>query len=100
MMTVACVWRCSYLARGGLLSAVVVLVALAGGGCLAPLAPLALQAGEMAGAGVISAASGKSHNEGTIDASESEERCDELALEVPGTIELQVADNSPTAWRE
>jgi len=83
------------------------LVVLAGAGCFAPvlgLAPLALQAGEMAGVGAINvagyAAEGDSHQDRTMDAAEGEERCDELELEVPGTIEFQVAENSPTAWRE
>ena len=71
-------------------------------GCPAiALAPMAVQAGEMAGVGAISATGsmieGKS---GAGDPSESEERCDELQLEVPGAIEFKVADNSPTAWRE
>jgi hypothetical protein len=65
---------------------------------------LVLQAGEMAGAGVINAAGyaakGKSGNDAEMDASESEERCDVLELEVPGTIELQIVDKTPTAWRE
>jgi hypothetical protein len=73
-------------------------------GCLAPaigLAPLALQAGQAVGVGAIDAAGtmaeGKS---GGDDPSESEEKCDELQLEVPGAIEFKVADNAPTAWRE
>jgi len=78
-----------------------------GAGCFAPalgLAPLALQASEAAGVGAIDAvgyaAEGKSSEDGTMDPSEAEERCDELELEVPGTIEFQVAHNTPTAWRE
>ena len=93
-------WRISYLALRGLSLAALISVVLVGGGCLASLAPLALQAGEMAGAGVISAASRKPGTDGTLDSFESEERCDELELQVPGTIELQDADNSPTAWRQ
>lgn len=73
-------------------------------GCLAPavgLAPLAVQAGEAAGVGAIDAsgslAEAKSNGG---DPSEAQERCDELQLQVPGAIELKVANNSPTAWRE
>ena len=83
------------------------LVVLGGAGCFAPalgLAPLVLQASEMAGVGGIGvagyAAEGNSRRDSTMDAAEGEERCDELELEVPGTIEFQVAENSPTAWRE
>ncbi|HJU10736.1 MAG TPA: hypothetical protein VJ728_07660, partial [Candidatus Binataceae bacterium] len=74
-------------------------------GCLAPalgLAPLALQAGEAAGVGAIDAAGyaaeGKSDSRGGAD--DKEERCDELELEIPGTIEFRVADDNPTAWRQ
>ena len=67
-------------------------------GCMAPaLAPLALQAGGMAGAGLIKAKSG---NDGALDSSESEERCDELELRGPDTIEFRLADQDPSAWRE
>jgi hypothetical protein len=97
----------SHLPLGAMLGPAVILVVLGGAGCLAPaigLAPLALQAGEMAGVGAInvagSAAEGNSHRNTTMDAAEGEERCDELQLEVPRTIEFQVADDSPTAWRE
>ena len=34
------------------------------------------------------------------DPVESEDRCNELELEVPGTIELQTAEDGPTSWRE
>jgi len=78
-----------------------------GAGCFAPaigLAPLALQAGEAASVGAIDAAGyaaeGKSGEDSTVGPSEAEERCDELELEVPAAIELQVAHNSLTAWRE
>lgn len=75
------------------------------GGCVAPaigLAPLALQAGEAAGVGAIGATGSvaEGNSRAAVDPSESEERCDELQLQVPGAIELKVADNSPTAWRE
>jgi hypothetical protein len=97
-------WVISYLALRGLLLATVILIASTGAGCLASLAPLALQAGEMAGAGVISTASNasgrKSGGDDPVDSSESEERCDELELEVPGTIELRMADQNPSAWRQ
>jgi hypothetical protein len=85
----------------------VILAILGSGGCFAPaiaLAPLALEASEAAGVGAIDAVGyvveGKSRLDGTTDAAEEEDRCDELALEVPGAIEFAVADNSPTAWRE
>ena len=90
----------------GIIWAAAAAAVLGGVGCFAPamLAPLALQAGEAASVGAIDAAGyaaeGKSRVDGTVDPSEAEERCDELELEVPGTIELHVADNSPTAWRE
>ena len=83
------------------------IVAAAGGaGCLAPamIAPLAIQAGEMAGVGAINvagyAAGGKSSLDDPVDPAEHEERCDDLQLEAPGTIELQMAAKGPTAWRE
>jgi hypothetical protein len=70
-------------------------------GCLAPaaLAPLALQAGEAA-VGAIGATGSMAQGRPAGDPSESEERCDELQLEVPGAIEFKVAADSPTAWRE
>jgi hypothetical protein len=85
---------------------VVVILPLVGStACLGPamgLAPLAIQAGEMAGVGTLSAAGSAvdSHRDSAVDPSEEEERCDELELEVPGTIEFQLSDDSPTAWRE
>jgi hypothetical protein len=95
------------LALRGLTLAAAAAAVLSAAGCLAPaigLAPLALQASEAAGVGAIdvagSAATGKAGADGAIDPDEAEERCDELELEVPGTIEFQVAHNSPTAWRE
>jgi len=95
----------SPLTCGRIICAGLLLAVVGGGGCLAPaLAPLVLQAGEMAGAGAINAADyaagGNPRLDGTMDPGEKEERCDELELQVPGTIELQVADDSPTAWRE
>jgi hypothetical protein len=76
-------------------------------GCFAPalgLAPLALQgASEVAGVSAIDAAGHVAEGktiDGTTDPSEEEERCDELALEIPETIEFHVADNNPTAWRK
>jgi hypothetical protein len=82
------------------------LVAFGAAGCFGPalgLAPLALQGAQMAGVGAIEAAGyaaeSKSRLDGVTDPAEAEERCDELALEVPETIEFHVADNSPTAWR-
>ncbi len=97
----------SYLPLGGILWAAALLAVLAGTGCFVPalgLAPLALEASEMAGVGAIDAAGyaaeGSSHGRSNMDGAEGEERCDELELEVPGTIEFQVADNNPTAWRE
>jgi hypothetical protein len=68
------------------------------------IAPLAMQAGEMAGMGAFNAAGyatgGNSNLDGTVDAAEEEQRCDDLQLEAPGTIEFQMADKSPIAWRE
>jgi hypothetical protein len=98
-------WLIHCVARPGLLYAVVTLVILGTGGCLAPaigLAPLALQAGESAGVGAIDAAGYAAERNSDLDgrSDAEEERCDELELEVPGTIEFQVADNNPTAWRE
>jgi hypothetical protein len=95
----------SRLTRGRIIWAGLILAVVSSSGCMAPaLAPLVLQAGEMAGAGAINAAGyaagGNPRLDGTIDPAEKEERCDELELQVPGTIEFQVADNSPTAWRE
>src|SRR5215472_8261640 len=96
----------SHLPLGGMRWAAMIVVVLGAAGCLAPamVAPLAMQAGEMAGVGALNAvgyaAGGNPHLDGTVDAAENEERCDELQLEVPGTIEFQVANNSPTAWRE
>lgn len=96
----------SDLLQRAMLGVMAIIAALGVAGCFAPamLAPLALQAGELASAGAINAAGyaaeGKSGQDGTMDAGEEEERCDELEIEVPGTIEFQVADNSPTAWRE
>jgi hypothetical protein len=96
----------SYLWLRGVLLLTIIVAVAGGAGCFAPamIAPLALQAGEMAGAGAINvagyAAKGNSRLDDSVDPSEQEERCDELQLEVPGTIELQVATNGPTAWRE
>jgi hypothetical protein len=63
-----------------------------------------LEAGEAVGVGAIDAAgyAAAPHTSGDDggDPAEGEDRCDELELEVPGTIELQVAANGPTAWRE
>jgi len=89
----------------GTLWVVLILVVVGGTGCLAgALAPLALQAGEMAGVGALNAAgyamAGHAHDENQTDPAEKEERCDELQLQVPGTIEFRVADDSPVAWRE
>jgi hypothetical protein len=76
------------------------------GGCFAPaleLAPLAIQGVGMAGAGALQAVGYKrtdSPDDATMDANEKEERCDDLQLEVPGTIEFRVVDESPAAWRE
>jgi hypothetical protein len=95
-----------YLWLRGILLITMIVVVFGGAGCLAPMmiAPLALQAGEAASVGAINAAGyaakGSSGLDDTLDPADQEERCDELQLEVPGTIELQVADNSPTAWRE
>ena len=96
----------SHLLLRGMLWTAMIAVVLGAAGCLGPamIAPLAMQAGEMAGVGAINAASyatgGNSHPDGMVDAPEEEERCDELQLEAPGAIEFQMADNSPTAWRE
>lgn len=96
----------SRLPFGGMLWAAMIIVVLGASGCLAPamLAPMAVQAGEMAGVGALNAAGyatgSNPHLDNTVDAAEEEERCDDLQLEVPGTIEFQVADNSPTAWRK
>jgi hypothetical protein len=99
------------LSTGRLALGAITLVAFFCSGCFAPalgIAPLALQAGEMVGVGAIEvaghAARGESASDNTsdhdVDSEEGEERCDELELEVPGTIEFQVAHNSPIAWRE
>jgi hypothetical protein len=100
-------WLIDRVALVTVLWGAVFLIIFGCGGCLAPaigLAPLALQASEAAGVGAIDAAGyvahGNSHLDGATDAGEAEDRCDELQLEVPGTIEFQVAHNSPTAWRE
>jgi hypothetical protein len=92
---------------GTVLLSAVILLSLTGGGCFAPvmgLAPLALQASEAVGVGAIdvagSAAGADPGRNGTVDPDEKEERCDELQLEVPGTIEFHVTDDIPTAWRE
>jgi hypothetical protein len=95
----------SYLLLKGVLLVTMIVVVLGGAGCLAPamLAPLALQAGVGAISAAGYAAKGNSRlddTDDTVDPAEREERCDELQLEVPGTIEFQVADNNPTAWRE
>jgi hypothetical protein len=96
----------SYLWPKGVLLLMMIVAVAGGTGCFAPamLAPLALQAGEMAGAGALnvagSAMKGNSSRDDPVDPAEQEERCDDLQLEVPGTIELQVAANGPTAWRE
>jgi hypothetical protein len=93
------------LLRGMIWTAMIVVV-FGTMGCLAPamIAPLAIQAGEMAGVGAINAAGyaagGNSHLDGMVDPAEEEERCDELQLEAPGAIEFKMADNSLTAWRE
>jgi hypothetical protein len=100
-------WLIQRAALATVLWATIVLVTLASGGCFAPaigLVPLVFQASEAAGVGAIDAvghvAQGNSGVDRTTDAAEEEDRCDELELEVPGTIELQVPENSPTAWRE
>jgi hypothetical protein len=96
----------SHLVLRGMLLVGMIFAVLGGAGCLAPamLAPLAVQVGEMAGVGAINAAGyaagANSKLDDTMDPDEKEERCDELQLEVPGTIEFQVADKNPTAWRE
>lgn len=91
----------------GIIWAVAAAAVLSCAGCLAPaigLAPLALEASEAVGVGAIDAAGyaaeGTSRGDDAMGPSEAEDRCDELELEVPGTIEFQVADNSPTEWRE
>ncbi len=86
--------------------AVATLLALGGAGCFLPalgLAPLALQAGEAATVGAINVAgyaAGKHPPDDDSTDPMDEDRCDELELEVPGTIEFQSADNNPQAWRE
>src|SRR5215472_16549270 len=96
----------SPLPLGKMFWATMIVVVLAGAGCMAPaaLAPLALQAGEMASAGALNAAGyaveGKPGGDGSVDPGEQEERCDELQLEVPGTIEFHVVDDNATAWRQ
>jgi hypothetical protein len=82
------------------------MLAFGGTGCFAPvlgLAPLMVGAGEAAGVGAIDAA-GYASGVHTADESrsdeESEDRCDELQLEVPGTIELRVSAKAATGWRE
>lgn len=90
----------------GMLSVAMIAVVLDTAGCLGPamIAPLALQASEVAGVGAINAAGyaagANPHLDGTVDPAEQEERCDELQLEVPGTIEFRIANDRPTAWRE
>jgi hypothetical protein len=92
----------SHLLLGGMLWTAMIVVVMGAAGCLGPamIAPLAMQAGEMAGVGALNAAGYASGENSHLDAAEEEERCDELQLEAPGTIEFQVADNSPIAWRE
>ena len=90
----------SHLAIKGRLLAQVMLVAFTTTGCAGSFAPLALQAGSMAGAGLFKTAEPRSSNDDTLDSSEREERCDELELRVPNTIELRLADENPTAWRK
>src|SRR5690242_17725307 len=90
----------SHLLLKGCLLVWVILVVFTNVGCFAPsLAPLALQAGGMAGAGLIRTAEPKSSNDETFDSSEKEERCDELELQVPDTIEFQLTDQNPGEWR-
>ncbi len=80
----------SYLPLGGILWAAALLAVLAGTGCFVPalgLAPLALEASEMAGVGAIDAAGyaaeGSSHGRSNMDGAEGEERCDELDRMAP-----------------
>jgi hypothetical protein len=61
---------------------------------------MALSATSAVGASAMNAAGPHWSGQSDTDAPDSEDRCDELALEIPGTIELRVDDNSPSAWRE
>ncbi|MBV8358430.1 MAG: hypothetical protein JO189_10900 [Deltaproteobacteria bacterium] len=94
----------SYLSLAGMLWIAMIIIVLGAAGCApAMIAPLAMQAGELAGVGALNAAGyarGNAPLDVTVDPAEREERCDELQLEVPGTIEFRMADNNPTAWRE
>ncbi|MBV8055794.1 MAG: hypothetical protein JOZ29_21260 [Deltaproteobacteria bacterium] len=92
----------SHLPLGGILWAAMIVVVIDAAGCAAPamLAPMAMQAGEMAGVAALNAAGGNAHLDNTVDPAEKEESCDQLQLGVSGTIEFQMADNSPAAWRE
>jgi hypothetical protein len=58
----------------------------------------------MAGIGALNAAGyamGKNPQiDRSVDPEEQEERCSQLQIEVPGTIELRLTDDAPTAWRE
>jgi hypothetical protein len=66
-------------------------------GCFSPsLAPMALQAGEMTGSGLISAVTGELGK----DDPESQDRCDELLAGVPNIVELKMTPNGPNAWRQ
>jgi hypothetical protein len=89
-----------YLALEGFFLAELILVILTSVGCATSLVPMALQAGGMAGAGLLKAAEPKSSDDGAQDSAENEERCDELELQVPGTIEFRLADQNPSAWRQ
>jgi len=76
-----------------------------GAGCFAPvlgLAPVALQATEAASVRAVDMASSGRNQRGIkgVDRAEAAERCDQLGLEIPGTIELQVSDSGPSVWRE
>lgn len=79
-------------------------LALGVAGCFAPalsLAPLVMGASEAVGVGAIDVAGHAvgPKTDGEENVADTDERCDELMLEVPGTIELQIANNAPTAWR-
>lgn len=82
-------------------------LAIGASGCLLAalqLAPVALQAAESLGSGVVNmagaaAASNHSKDPGG-DEIDSEERCDELQIEVPGVIEFRAAQATSAEWRE
>src|SRR5438876_4717519 len=84
-------------------------LALGASGCwmaAVQFAPLAIQAAESLGSGVLNlagaaAAAHQSKDPASGDAIDHEERCDELQVEVPGVIEFRTSQAASSAeWRE